>query len=189
MMARNSIFALLLLVAIAAKSQDSRQVFFVKPLEGKNIDLTKILGEAFELLYKERESIVVVKYDSVRSMNVITNSCSDTLFYGQVFKSGNLFFLQRKLVDGKYQITALCLGKNSVRGLVDIFDQNLLLIRWVRVGKYKELVESETSAEVKLKPVMKFMEGIYNELLDQFDEAYFTRSFLPCSKDGSDYCN
>jgi hypothetical protein len=122
-------------------------------------------------------------------MNVITNSCSDTLFYGQVFKSGNLFFLQRKLADGKYQITALCLGKNSVRGLVDIFDQNLLLIRRVRVGKYKELVESETSAEVKLKPVMKFMEGIYNELLDQFDEAYFTRSFLPCSKDGSDYCN
>jgi hypothetical protein len=178
-----------LLFSMTVQSQDNRQIFFAKPLEGKNYDLTKILGEAFEVMYKERESIIVVKYDSIRRVNVITNSCSDTLFFGKVFKTGNLFFLQRILAEDRYQITALCLGKNSVRGLVDIFDQNILLIRWVRSGKYKELIMSESTSEVRLQPKVNFMEGMYNELLDQFDEAYYTRSFLPCSKDGSDYCN
>lgn len=170
-------------------AQDSRQVYFAKAIEGKTVDLTKVLGEAFEVMYKDRESIVVVKYDTLRKVNVITNSCSDTLFSGQVFKAGNLFFLQRKLGEGRFQITALCLGKNSVRGLVDIFDQYLLLIRNVRAGKYKELIVAENTAEVRLKPEKDFIQGIYNELLDQFDEAYYTRSFLPCSKDGSDFCN
>ena len=170
-------------------SQNKKSVYYSVPIGGKTYDLTKVLGEAFEMLYRETESVIVVKYDTLQNRNVILNSCYDTLFAGQVYKIANLFFLQRKFGENRYQITALCLGKNSIRGLGDLTLQILIMESSINEGKYKELINNVSKDEIRLKPIPELMPGIYNQILNQFQEAIFTRSFLPCSKDGSDYCN
>jgi len=183
------LFFVLMAAGISAFSQTKKSVYYSVPMSGKTYDLTKVLGEAFEMLYRETESVIVVKYDTARHINVILNSCYDTLFAGEAYKIENLFFLQRKFDRDSYQLTALCLGKHSIRGLADMKQQIMIMETTINNGSYKELVKEVTKDEIRLKPVPELMPGIYNQILNQFQEAFFTRSFLPCSKDGNDYCN
>lgn len=163
-------------------------MFFAKPLDGKAVDLTKVLGNHFKLQHFDYDCDITVRYDTQTELNTILNACTDTLFYGRAVKWSGLFFLTQDVGVNRYRITALCINKNSVRGLLGMDEQFAELKMEIEKGGHEKLVMKRANNEVWLTPEKKELVPLLDAILDRSPESKIVTEFNPFL-DESDYCN
>lgn len=183
------ILACLLCLSFTGKwpENDDNKIAFINPVQGKEYDLSKYLGKHFKLNYKGADYNISVDYDKATGYNFICNSCVDTLFYGKATKFNGLFLLSQNIGINRYRITALCLGKNTVRGLLDINAQFNELQSSIARGEFKNLIMSEKESIIMLSSEKKVLGPVLGDVVQRFPEATYVGMYLPFLN-GEEFC-
>lgn len=141
---------------------------FVAPFPKANKQLSNLLGETLHL--KSGDDTVTLHIRSDRNNNLITRANGDTVFYGQVSKFRQLYFLTEKRNDSSYHIYAIKVSRNRIYGLNSLGFQLFFLDDAITKGFHNSMVQSvnHDSSVIRLRPDKKELRKFYSELLNNF---------------------
>lgn len=158
----------LLLLTACDPNAVQPQSSFDAPFPKANKQLSNILGETVSV--KSGDDTITLHISGDRKYNLITGENGDTLFYGQVSKFRELYFLSEKHNDTTYHIYAIKISRNYIYGLTNLYSQPFVLSTAILDGAHQSMVKyvSPDSTIIRLTPDKKELRKLF--------AAYFKNS-------------
>jgi hypothetical protein len=132
-----------------------------------NKQLSKIFGKL--LLIKNGSDTLFLKIASTKNENLLTDGkTGDTIFYGKVCKFREFYYLNHKVNDTSFYISAFKVKGNLIYGL-DRWYQYLDVDKNIINGNGKELVKSvnKDTSSIRLKPNKKELKKFFTLIMSK----------------------
>lgn len=147
-----------------------------------NKNLSNILGD--ELVLKSGDDTLTLKITSTKIDNLIINTnTKDTVFFGSVCKYRDFYYLNEKLNDTTYYISAIKIKGNLIYGLSNRFMQFWEVDNQILEGRNKKLVKSFSpdSTVIRLHVDKKELKNLFNTIIStvvpdtilNYNKSYF----------------
>lgn len=140
---------------------------FESPFPKNNKLLTEIFGN--EILIKSDGDTLRFKIVSNKNNNLITRENGDTVFYGKVCKYREFYYLNNKLNDSSYYLSALKIKGNLIYGL-NPWSQYYDVDNAILNGEYRKYIKSINSdtTTIKLRINKPEMKKLFNTILVKY---------------------
>jgi len=132
----------------------------------KNKNLARILGE--EIAIKSENDTLILKIVSTTNNNLILNrKTGDTIFFGSVCKFRDFYYLNYKVKDSAYYISAFKIDGNLLYGLNNCWQQYLNVDSEIIKGNHKNLVKSinADTSKIVLKPIKQELRNLFTTIM------------------------
>ena len=121
-------------------------VQFSETIKGRKINLSKKIGNNFQIIRESDTLKYSVSFDKSKSINYIIKSDFDTIFEGTITKRNELFLLNRVLKNGNFSIHALKFTDSTITGLETEWIQSKMLKSESRNSDYSESIIDSTDS-------------------------------------------
>lgn len=138
---------------------------FDSPFPKNNKKLSNILGSVLTL--KTEYGTSVYKIISTKKDNLIINETGDTIFFGSVCKYRDFYFLNEKLSDTAYYISAIKIKGNLIYGLNNSLQQFIEVDNNIIKGNNKKLVKytAKDTSMIRLHPDKKELRNLFTTII------------------------
>lgn len=133
------------LILLTQCEESPPNVTFDAPVKGKLINLSRKIGDSFQVIRDTDTITYHLFYDKNTKSNYLVKSISDTVFVGTITKRNELYLLNHHLKNGDFVIHALKFTDTTVTGLETEWVQSVIIANKIDTGNFTNLTTDTTT--------------------------------------------